>query len=112
MDAPDPETAVRESVRSWSSLRQLAEFAVLRHGYGNSDGGFGVTYPEDLDEYDREVNGYTIPSGHVEIYGFWGAPDGYDVTVTESFYLGVLAFMLEEAGFETEAESVRGLQIP
>jgi hypothetical protein len=108
MDAPDPETAVRDSIRSWSSLPQLAEFAVLRHGYGNSDGGFGVTYPEDQDEYDRAV-GPIIPAGHVEVYGFWGAPDGYELIVTESFYLGVLGAMLEEAGFGTEAESVRGL---
>ncbi len=112
MDAPDTETAVRDSVRHWSSLPELAEFAILRHGFGDSNGGFGVTYPNDLDEYDREVMGYVIPLGHVNVYGFWGLPDGYEVIVPESFYLGILASMLENAGFVTEADSVRGLQNP
>jgi hypothetical protein len=42
---------------------QLAEFAAVRQGFCNSNGGHGVTYPEDLDEYEREVEKIAIPDG-------------------------------------------------
>jgi hypothetical protein len=57
----DPQPAVVASIRAWSRLPDLASFAVARHGFGDTDGGFGVTYPGDLDEYDRAVEGVTIP---------------------------------------------------
>jgi hypothetical protein len=46
-------------------MPQLAEFATVRQGFCNSDGGHGLTYPEDLDGYEREVEKITIPHGHV-----------------------------------------------
>jgi len=61
-DIPDPETAVRSAIGHWSRLPDLAEFAVRQHGFGDTDGGFGVTYPCDLDAYDRE-SGRFIPAG-------------------------------------------------
>jgi hypothetical protein len=72
----DPQSAVVNSIR-WSRLPDLASSAVARHGFGDTDGSFGVTYPGDLDEYDRAVEGATIPDGFVEVYGCWGPPDGY-----------------------------------
>ena len=56
MHAPEPTIAIRNAIRHWSRLTDLAEFTAQRHGYGNTDGGFDVTYPGDLDEYDREVD--------------------------------------------------------
>jgi hypothetical protein len=107
-DIPDPEAAVRTAIRHWR-LPELAEFAVLRHGFGDSDGGFGVTYPTDLAEYDREVEGRSIPSGHVAVYGFWGPPEGYRVIVPESTYLVILAEALAEAGLTAQSSRILAL---
>jgi hypothetical protein len=108
-DAPDLETACRDAIRHWSSLQDLAEFASESHGYGDSDGGFGVTYPGDLDEYAREVEGQFIPPGYLTVYGFWGLPDGYEVLVPEKFYLSVLAKVLAEQGLSQESQQVQAL---
>ena len=64
------EAACREIISQWSQLSELADFAERRHGYGNSDGGFGITYPGDLDEYEIEVEGIKIPNGSVLLYGY------------------------------------------
>src|SRR5262245_12592136 len=79
VEQPEPEVAARDAIRHWSRLPELAEFAALRHGFGDSDGGFGVTYPGDLDDYDHEVDGVCIPEGFVQAYGFWGPPNGYEL---------------------------------
>ena len=109
MEAPEPDAATRDAIRRWSRLSELAEFAVNRHGFGDSNGGFGVTYPGDLDEYDRKVSGVHIPAGFVLVYGFWGPPRGYEVLVTEPMYLDTLAEVLSAAGHTTEAAQVRSL---
>lgn len=106
---PSPETAVRDAIRHWSRLPELSEFATQRHGFSNSDGGFGVTYPGDLDEYDRVIDGLNIPEGFVEVSGFWGLPDGYELLVPESYYLTILAEMLADKGYSAEANQVRAL---
>jgi hypothetical protein len=106
VETPDPETAVRDAIRHWSRLPELAEFAARGHGYTDTDGGFGVTYSGDRDDYDREVDGYSIPPGYVEVCGFWGPPGGYRILVPESFYLEILAATLERAGLVTEAARV------
>ena len=106
METPTPQAAAREAIRHWSRLPELAEFAARRHGFGDSDGGFGVTYPGDLDDYDR-ASGEHIPDGFVQVYGFWGPPDGYEVSVPEPVYLDALALDLAAAGHPAEAERVR-----
>ncbi len=108
-ETPTTETAVRTSISRWPRLSELAEFAVRRHGYGDTDGGFGVTYPADLDEYDRMELRQHIPSGKVMIYGFWGLPDGYEVLIEEAVYLATLAAVLTEQGLLEESERVRAL---
>ena len=65
--AMDPVSAIAAVVRHWSRLGDLASFAVDRHGFGCTDDGFGITYPEDLDEWDREVDGAKIPPGFVSV---------------------------------------------
>jgi hypothetical protein len=98
------------SIRHWRDKLALARFAVARHGFGDSDGGFGITYPSDLDEHDREVEGVKIPEGHVLAYGFWGdATSGYEVVVPESLYRNVLAEVLDCMGLCREAMEVRAL---
>jgi hypothetical protein len=106
--APEPEAAARDAIRHWSRLAELAEFAARRHGFGDSDGGFGVTYPGDLDDFDR-ASGEFIPDGFVQVYGFWGPPDGYEVLVPEVVYLAQLAGVLSAAGQVAEAARVRSL---
>ena len=105
----DSKTAVHDAIRHWSSLPELATFAVARHGYGCSNGGFGVTYPGDLDEHDREVLRIHIPQSFVQVYGFWGPPAGYEILVLEIVYLGHLLTALVAAGHETEAEQIRSM---
>jgi attachment invasion locus protein len=109
VQAPQSEAAAREAIRHWSRLPQLAEFAGRRHGFGDSDGGFGVTYPGDLDEYARVMEGAHIPEGFVQVYGYWGLPDGYEVLVNELVYLDTLADALWAAGHLDEAAQVQAL---
>jgi hypothetical protein len=109
----DPETptlrAAVESIRHWPRLSELMTFTLARHGYGDTDGGFGVTYPGDLDEHDLHVDGVTTPSAHVQVYGFRGHPDGYEYAVPEADYLDVLAAVLDAHALPAEAERVRNL---
>ena len=51
----DPTFAALTAIRHWSNKAELAQFALDRHGFGDTDGGFGITYPNDLDEYDKSV---------------------------------------------------------
>lgn len=103
------EKRIREVIGVFRSIDQLAGFARERSGWGDSDGGFGVIYPKDLDEYQREVEKLCIPEGQVEVYGFWGPPNGYQFLAREAFYLEILAAMLESQGQRDTAREVRGL---
>jgi hypothetical protein len=103
----DPTFAALTAIRHWSDTASLVRFALDRHGFADSNGGFGITYPGDLDEYDREVLGRHIPDGFVLAYGFWGPPEGYEVLVPEWLYRDVLAEVLECLGMWREAASVR-----
>jgi len=110
VEAPEPNVACREVIFSWSRLPELAKFAQCRRGYGNSDGGFGVIYPDDLDEFQRQVEGVQIPKGSLLIYGYANAqPPGYEFLLSEHYYLTVLAGVLSEAGHANEAATVRAL---
>ena len=109
VEISDPESALVASITHWSQLADLAQFAVERHGFGDTDGGFGITYPDDLDEYDRVLDGFDIPKGYIEAYGFWGPPDGYGLLVPESMYLETLALILSQAGLHDEADRVRAI---
>jgi hypothetical protein len=105
MNAPEPQDAAREAIRHWPRLTELARFAVERVSFGDSDGGFGIDYPDFLDDRD----GRDIPAGCVDVYGFWGPPEGDSVMMPESAYLTVLSRVLEEAGHNAEAELVNTL---
>lgn len=108
VDPDSPELrAVISVIRAWPSLLELVEFARKRHGYGNSDGGFGILYPEDLDGYDREEDGIVIPKGHVQVYGFWGPPEGYEYNLPEATYLEVLIGVLRSHGLEHQAKHLK-----
>ena len=103
----DPTFAALTAIRHWPDKAALARFALDRHGYGDTNGGFGITYPGDLDEHERLVEGRSIADGFVLAYGFWGLPDGYEVLVPEWLYRDVLAEVLECVGLCREAASVR-----
>ena len=110
MDAPSPEAACRQAIAEWRHPTELESFAENRHGYANSDGGFGVIYPEDLDEYDREVDKVHIPEGHLLVYGYaFVEPPGYEILILEDLYLGTLAQVLAELGLPNEAKRVSSL---
>jgi hypothetical protein len=105
-----PERQIEWVIRSCGPLSRLAAFAVEQRGIGNSDGGFGLTYPADQDEADRSgPDGVTIPQGSVMIYGFWGPPDGFEHVITEALYLMTLARMLDAAGHHDAAASITRL---
>lgn len=105
-----PRDAVRAAIRAWSSLLDLAVFAEERMGFGDTNGGFGVNYPEHVDDYDRVAQGNEIPDGFLAVYGFWGPPDGYELLVPEDTYLDVLAELLDEDGEQALARRVRLLR--
>ncbi len=100
------ESIVREVIGGMGNTARLAEFAIDRHGFGNTDGGFGVTYPSDAKQFDEED---LIPEGSVQIYGFWGPPEGYELLVTEVEYLQILTSVLYESGLSEQAKKVEGL---
>ena len=68
----------------WPKDEELAEYAVNRHGYGGDNASYGITYPGDLDDYDRAM-GDNIPDGMIEVYGLY-FEEG-ELLVEESYYL-------------------------
>lgn len=80
----------------WPSDEQLVDFAEQGAGFGGDDGYYGLLYPDDLDEYDKEVNGEFIPEGYIEVY-YWNGPQDI-IHVEESFYLEELLNYLKEKG--------------
>lgn len=108
---PEPALAARISIRCCFRLETLAQYAVEGHGFGNSDCGFGISYPTNLDAPDRDVDEVIIPDGHVLAYGFWGdrRRGGYEVLVPKKLYLSVLADELTRAGMEPAAAAVRAI---
>lgn len=89
-DTPELKTAI-DVIVSYSAYsdKRLIEAAVRRRGLSNSDGGFGVLYPGDLDDFDRMTQS-AIPAGFVCVYTFWGSPEGNEFTIPEGLYLTVL----------------------
>lgn len=85
---------------SMSRLPDLSEWAVRGHGYNINDS--GVTYPGDLDDYDR-AQGEHIAPGYLKAY----TGSGREWLVPEPLYLAVLAEMLDAAGFSADAARVR-----
>jgi len=82
---PTPELRALVAVLgSWSDSGKV-DAAVNRHGYGNTDIGCGVEYPES-DE--------AIPAGSVRLHTFWGPPDGEEFIIPERLYLQVLELWL------------------
>lgn len=102
----DPITIIRNAIGSWPGKESLAEYAEARHGYMNTDGGYGIHYAEDLDSHDRDVDGIVIPPGHIQVIGGWRADE---MNVPESLYLKVLAEELAAAGRVQDAARVRAL---
>jgi hypothetical protein len=95
------------AILHWRSLEQLTTFAEARHGYGNTDMGCGVNYPDDFDDFDRELEGSVVPpDGMVEVYEHWGGSDGAEYLVSEGQYLLLLASVLKADGFEEDALKV------
>lgn len=108
----EQERQVREVIAAWHSLPMLVDFALQHRGYGDSDGGFGVTYPDDVDAdvdtYTREIAQQApIPQGMVELYGYWGLPTEYGFLLAEADYLAVLIQVLIEQGYPCEALRLR-----
>ncbi|WP_198115397.1 hypothetical protein [Massilia rhizosphaerae] len=107
MDAPDAKIACREVIDAWSNLVQLVDFAEQRHGFGDSNGGFGAIYPDDVDEYMAEVEGVRVPDGSVLLYGYaFAIPPGYEILIEEPVYLRNLVDVLREHGLTAEAKRV------
>ena len=93
----------REIILAWSQLSALADFAERGHGYG-SDGG-GIRYPEDIDEYERVVEGVQIPEGFLQLYSY----SQNDVLVPRSIYLRALMDVLANAGFAGDMARIQVL---
>lgn len=103
----DVERDIREAL-GWCFLPDnLADFAIRRVSFGSE--GYGMHFPEALDDYDRETLGIHVPEGHVEIYGFDGRPGGFRHIVPEIVYLTVLAGFLRDGGRTEDAETVEQL---
>jgi hypothetical protein len=102
------ECDIREVLSWWPRPSLLADLATRRIGFGHE--GYGLSYPEGIDDHDREAPGIHVPAGHVDIYGFYGNPDGgFEHIVPETVYLGVLAQVLREQELTSEAEAVERL---
>ena len=72
----------------WPSPEDLVKYAQEKRGYGGDDGYYGVTYPSDLDEYQKQVEGEFIPEGYVEV-SYWDG-DFQSIQIKEAEYLSAL----------------------
>lgn len=90
--------------QSWPDDEGLVKYALDRHGFGGDDGCYGVTYPSDLDEYQREVEGELIPEGCVEI-SYWDGQD-QEIQCKEHEYLSALKAHLLSSGAVSLAEKL------
>ena len=81
----------------WPSPKKLVEYANKGHGYIGDDGYYGVTYPGDLDEYQKEVEGEFIPEGFVEV-SFWDGSFNA-IQISEKRYLAELKAHLINCGY-------------
>jgi len=82
---------------NWPDEESLVKYAIDRNGFGGNDNYYGVTYPTDLDEYQREVEGEYIPEGYLEI-NYWDKQHK-EIKCTESEYLAALKAHLINKGF-------------
>ncbi len=82
--------------QSFPSDEQLVEFALKRHGYCMDNSYYGVTYPDDLDEYEREVEGQCIPEGMLRV-NYWDGLEKERI-VSEQDYLSALRGYLIQKG--------------
>lgn len=98
--------AALDAICHWRNPEELAAFALARHGYCDTDGFFGVTYPDDLDEYDRLISRENIPEGFVEIIAWYGEHHGPSHLLEEKVYLEILRQYLSLCG---EAEAAQRL---
>ena len=80
---------------------RLASFAIAGHGFMGDEGFYGVTYPSDLDDWQREREGACIPEGFVEV-----TFEREDFLVPTAEYLRVLAQHLRNLGLHELADSV------
>lgn len=103
----DPTFASLTAIRHWRNIEELVQFALDRRGFGDTNGGFGILYPSDLDEYEKKTEGLNVPEGFVLAYGFGGSPDGYELLVPEWLYRDVLAEVLECLELWRQAAKVR-----
>ena len=101
--------AAVDAIRNWRTPGDLLKFARERHGYGNSDGFSGITYPGDLDDYDR-ADSESIPGGSVEAYAWHGATNGDTHVLSELEYLSLLCQYFEACGQHDVASRVEALQ--
>jgi hypothetical protein len=107
-EVEEREVQVVQAIEHWHRSADLAEFAVKHHGFSDTNGGFGVIYASDLDDYDRER--WPIPAGHVNVYGFWGAAKGgFEFVIEEREYLRILAKTLRAKALCVEAAIVEDL---
>jgi hypothetical protein len=91
----------------WPSDEQLVEYACAGHGYGGDDGYYGVTYPSDLDEYQKLVDGEFIRQDHVQI-AYWDG-DIQTLEITEVAYLEAVKARLNSNGKNALASIVQAL---
>lgn len=86
---------------------QLVRYANSRHGFGGDDGSYGVTYPDDIDVFERDISQQAIPQGSVEIY--CSAYTDEDILITEQFYLQTLKSYLESKGYNDLANELENV---
>jgi hypothetical protein len=98
--------AAVDAMRHWHNIEDLPRFANDRHGYGDSDGYFGITYPSDLDEFDIS-QGESIAEGHVVASASYGDPHAKAFSLPESEYIQLLGQYLELSGKPELAKQVR-----
>ena len=80
---------------------RLASYAIAGHGFMGDEGFYGVTYPSDLDDWQREREGAFIPEDFVEV-----TYEREEFLVPRAEYLRVLALHLRGLGLHGLADSV------
>lgn len=96
---------------NYFSFGQLTDFALAGHGFGESNGGFGIHYKKDIEgELD---NVFELQDDEIEVYLLFGSQSrlkGEEFILKLNDYLELLSQILLAHELEPRARAIKALQ--
>jgi hypothetical protein len=91
------------------NYERLVSFAEEGKGFMGDEGAYGLTYPENLDKYDKEVEGRSIPEGMIEVH-YWDNGE-QSILVPLKEYISTLREFLASKGDAKLSQRVDKIKI-